>query len=170
MARLEVGILGAVRRGLMPRSAPRRRVSKNEARAPGLLRLARNDGGAAIEFALVAPIFLLMLLGILVYGLYFGLSHSIEQLAAQAARVSVAGLDDTERESLAEDYLADNVRYYPLVEADRLSISAAPAAGEPDVFVVTLNYNLTGSVLDLFPAFLPNPEIAASAAIQRGGY
>ena len=67
-------------------------------------------GSAAIEFALVAPVFLAMLLGILVYGLYFGLSHSVEQLAAQAARVSVAGLDDQERETLAEAYLTDNER------------------------------------------------------------
>lgn len=127
-------------------------------------------GSAAIEFALVAPVFLAMLLGILVYGLYFGLSHSVEELAAQAARVSVAGLDDQERETLAEAYLTDNERYYPLIEPARLTVAAGPASGEPDVFVVTLHYDLTDSVLDLFPRILPNPAIAASAAIQRGGY
>lgn len=129
------------------------------------------DGGAAVEFAMVAPIFLLMLIGILAYGLYFGLSHSVEELAAQAARVSIAGLSDSERNALAKSYLAKNAQFYPLIDTRRLSVSAGPAAGEPDVFVVSLRYDLSNSLLDLFPEVLPpHPEITASAAVQRGGY
>jgi len=45
---------------------------------------ARDPGGAgAIEFAIVAPLFLLILLGLLVYGIYLGSVHSVEQLAAR---------------------------------------------------------------------------------------
>lgn len=128
-------------------------------------------GSAAIEFALVAPVFLMMLLGILVYGLYFGLSHSVQQLAAQAARVSIAGLNDSERSNLAQTYLAENAQFYPMIDDRRLTFTTGPAPDESDVFVVTLRYDLTDTVLDLFPAIMPaHPEIDASAAIQRGGY
>ena len=61
-----------------------------------LLRVSRitsdNSGVAAIEFAIVAPIFFLMVFGMLAYAIYFGVVHSVQQLAADAARVSVGGL------------------------------------------------------------------------------
>lgn len=137
-----------------------------------LHRLLRcRSGAAAVEFALVAPVFLLILFGILVYGQYLSLVHSMEQLAAQSARRSLAGLDTAERTALALDYLNANARYYPLVDASRLSANAAPAPGNADIFVVTLDYDLTGTLFDVFPEFLPRRRrLSESAAVERGGY
>src|SRR5689334_21418066 len=59
------------------------------------------SGVAAIEFAVVFPLFLLIILAIIGYGSYLGAAHSVAQLAADAARASVAGLSDTERASIA---------------------------------------------------------------------
>ncbi len=64
------------------------------------------DGTAAIEFALVLPVFLVLMLGILAYGIYFAAAHSTAQLAADAARASVAGLNDVERANLAKASVA----------------------------------------------------------------
>ena len=50
----------------------------------------RSDhGAAAVEFALVVPIFLLIVFGILQYGLYFFDSNSVRQGVREAARQGV---------------------------------------------------------------------------------
>ena len=98
-------------------------------------------GTAAIEMALVFPIFLAVTLGILAYGIYFGAAHSIQQLAADAARSSVAGLDDVERSSLAGAYVQNNSARYALLTASLITIQAAPNAGSSNDFVVTLSYD-----------------------------
>lgn len=129
------------------------------------------SGASAVEFALVAPVFLVMLFGILVYGQYLSLVHSMQQLAAQAARQSLAGLDTAERSSLAQAYLAENAQFYPMIDTSRLSMAAAPESADPGVFVVTVSYDTRNTLFDLFPNFIAPPDtISESAAIERGGY
>ena len=45
-------------------------------------------GGAALEFAIVAPVLMMLLLGIFVYGGYFLVAHTTQQLANDAARAA----------------------------------------------------------------------------------
>lgn len=70
-------------------------------------RLPRH-GSAAVEFAFVAPVFLMMACGILVYGSWFSLAHSVQALATEAAKASIGGVDVAERRSLAIAYLDAN--------------------------------------------------------------
>jgi Flp pilus assembly protein TadG len=56
-----------------------------------LRRFDRAQSGASAEFALIMPVFLAMLFGIVVFGAYLGVVHDVQQLAAEAARSSVAG-------------------------------------------------------------------------------
>jgi Flp pilus assembly protein TadG len=49
------------------------------------------SGTAAVEFAILLPFYLFFLLGMLAYGIYFGAAHSVQQLAADAARTAIAG-------------------------------------------------------------------------------
>ena len=76
---------------------------------PGLRppRRAR-EGSAAVEFAIVAPLFLMMVCVTLVYGSWFLLAHSVQALATEAAKASIGGLDVAERRSLAIAYLDAN--------------------------------------------------------------
>ncbi|MFZ0325569.1 MAG: TadE family protein, partial [Actinomycetes bacterium] len=53
------------------------------------LRGRRDDGASAVEFALVAPILLMILFGILEYGLWFSDSLSMRQGVREAARQGV---------------------------------------------------------------------------------
>ena len=39
---------------------------------------------------MLAPLFILLLLGMVAYGIYFGASHSVQQIAADAARMLAA--------------------------------------------------------------------------------
>ena len=73
------------------------------------------SGGAAVEFAILAPVYLMMLCGMLAYGLYFGAAHSLQQLAADAARISIAGLDGAERDRLVGSYLDRHAGDYMLL-------------------------------------------------------
>ncbi|MEJ8631645.1 TadE/TadG family type IV pilus assembly protein [Sphingomonas sp. I4] len=60
-------------------------------------------GVAAVEMALVLPFLLALLMGIVSYGDYFLTAHLVQQAAHDAARASLAGMNATERKSIAVD-------------------------------------------------------------------
>lgn len=69
---------------------------------PSELALAREERGAAIvEMALVLPLLLALLMGVLVYGQYFMLAHSVQQAANDGARAAIVGLDAADRRAVA---------------------------------------------------------------------
>ena len=131
------------------------------------------DGTAAIEFALVLPVFLVLMLGILAYGIYFAAAHGTAQLAADAARASVAGLNDVERANLAKANVASNVSSYGvLLDASKLTVVAAPLPGDATEFRVAISYDASNLPIWSLTPFLPLPSstILQSAVIKRGGY
>lgn len=130
------------------------------------------EGTVAVEFAIVVPLFLMMVFGVVIYGAYLAVVHGVQQLAAEAARSSVAGLSDSERQQLALSYVTDNVRAYPLITPGRLSVEAGAASDNANVYVVTVHYDASGMFIYALPRFVPAPppDIVRSAAIQRGGY
>jgi Flp pilus assembly protein TadG len=126
---------------------------------------------SAVEFALLLPLFLLFVFGIVVFGTYLTMVHGVQQLAAEAARSSVAGLSDSERNSIATSYVALNASTYPLLVAANLSVNAAPSTNDANVYVVSVNYDASGSFIYSLP-FVPSPPslIVRSAAIPYGGF
>lgn len=134
--------------------------------------LAARDGAIAVEFAMIAPVFLMILFGIIVYGSYLSVVHGVQQLAAEAARSSVAGLSESERSSLANAYVTGNVNSYPLIDPAHLTVNAATSGSDPNVFIVTVNYDASGMFIYSLPTFVPAPSstIVRMAAIPRGGY
>lgn len=128
-------------------------------------------GSSAVEFALIAPVFLLLVFGALAYGIYFGAAHALQQLAADAARAAVAGLDREERIALATAFVADNGGAYILLDPDRLTLAAAPSPADPDQFLVSLSYDASAlPIWNLYPPLpLPDSQIAFSSTIRNGG-
>lgn len=131
-----------------------------------------DDGAAAVEFALVFPVALVFLCGLLAYGIYFGAAHSVQQLAADAARASVAGLDDAERVSIATGHVAASARNYPLLRSDRVSVTAAALAADPTQFEVRVAFDSEDLPIWVLSGLVPLPQkvIARTAVIKRGGY
>jgi len=131
-----------------------------------------NSGSAIVEFSLVLPVFLMMLLGMLAYGLYFGTTHSISQLAADGARASVAGLTDSERAQIARLTVLASAGNYPLVDASYVSVQAGPLDNDPTEFLVTVDYDASHlpiwGIAGLLP--LPPQRIQQTAVVKRGGY
>mgnify|MGYP001143827162 CR=1 FL=1 len=127
---------------------------------------------SAVEFALLVPLFLTIVFGIVVFGSYLAMVHGVQQLAAEAARTSIAGLNDSERGRLAAGYVSANATSYPLIATDHLSINAAPSAADANVFVVTVDYDASSTFIYLLPTFvpMPPPRIVRSAAIPYGGF
>lgn len=130
-----------------------------------------SSGTSAVEFAILMPVFLLLLTGMLAYGIYFGAAHSLQQLAADAARTAIAGLDEDERNELVGDFLAANADSYALIDADRLTATIGDKPGDPDHYRVVLTYDASDlPIWNLYPPLpLPSQQIAYSSTIRRGG-
>ncbi len=126
---------------------------------------------SAVEFAMVLPVFLTIVFGIVVFGSYLAVIHGVQQLAAEAARSSIGGMSETDRATLASTYVTANAGTYPLINAARLSVNAATSGSNANVFVVTVNYDASSMFIYTLP-FVPMPpsHIARSAAIPYGGF
>ena len=120
---------------------------------------------------MLAPLFLVLVFGIVVFGSYLAMVHGVQQLAAEAVRSSVAGLSDAERASLAANYVIANAGTYPLLQASRVTVTAAVSGADANVFVVTVNYDVSGNFIYSLP-FVPSlpTTIVRSAAIPFGGF
>lgn len=128
-------------------------------------------GATAVEFALLAPVFLLLLFGMTAYGVYFGASHSIEQIAADAARTAIAGLSPPERQSLVALFVSRNAGTYPFIDPRRLSVETADNPADSNQVVVRVRYDASGlpiwNMLQGLP--LPGRTISRSSTIRIGG-
>lgn len=120
-----------------------------------LRRFLRDPAGAvAVEFVLIAPILFALLLGIITLGYFMGVSHSVGQLATGAARASVAGLDQIERQEIAAQYLSEAGSRYPLLVPDNLTFTETYEATAPTGLTIAVSYDVTGTLLDVANGFL----------------
>lgn len=130
----------------------------------------RKDGAAAVEFGLVAPFLVAILLGIMAFGSFLGYAHSLQTAASEAARAAIAGLDPGERVVIATATAQRSIAVSPLLRASAVTVDAGPDANDPDLFTVTLRYDLNATLLSLVPRLLPLPQsLSRSASIRRGG-
>jgi len=128
-------------------------------------------GVAAIEFAIIAPVMLALLFGILCYGMYFGTVHGVQQLAAEAARAAISGMNNQERTTLARATVTNGARSYPFLAVDKLAVSSIETDPATGTFTILLTYDASGlPIFDLPFVPLPPRTIAHAAAIQRGGF
>jgi Flp pilus assembly protein TadG len=130
---------------------------------------SRCDGASAVEFALVAPVFIALLFGMAIYGKVLANYIAVQQLASEAARATVAGLNNSERTTLATSFVTNNVGSYPLLNRDYLSVATTPRSS---AFQVLITYNMANDpMLNLIGSIpLPGTTLVGSAAVQNGGY
>ncbi len=128
----------------------------------------RREGAAAVEFALVGPILVLLLIAIVVYGGWFLMAQSVQALASEGARAAVGGLDAVERDGLARREVTAAVRGVAL-DPDRMTIEVAEEAGRLRVVVV---YDSGDSLVMALGGMLPRPPVVIrrSAVIHVGDY
>ncbi|WP_099864776.1 TadE/TadG family type IV pilus assembly protein [Pararhizobium haloflavum] len=129
----------------------------------------RRDGASAVEFAIIAPLFLLVLLTMCAYGIYLGAAHAVQQIAADSARTALAGLTASERETLAQDYIRTVTLDYPLIAAEALAVKVGEESGGRQ-FTVRLTYDARSlPIWGLFAFPLPSSTIERFSTIRLGG-
>ena len=124
------------------------------------------EGAAAVEFALVGPILILLLIGIVVYGGWFLTAQTVQAVASEGARAAIGGLDAVEREALVRSEVTGAVRGVAL-NPDRTTILVTEQAGRLRVVVA---YDSSDTPLMLMGGMLPRPPavIRRVAVIQVG--
>lgn len=129
------------------------------------------SGATAVEFAMLFPLYVLLFLGMTSYGIFFGASHSIQQLAADAARVAIAGIDTTERRALAQAYITANADGYLFIESEKLTVAVGDNPVDPTQFHVALSYNAHDlPIWGLFDRLsMPDQVIVRRSTIRIGG-
>jgi Flp pilus assembly protein TadG len=134
-------------------------------------RLRGEDGVAALEFAIVSMVFLVILYGILTYGFIFGLDQSINHAAQEAARSAISTTTPAAAIIKAEDtamqrlsWLGSNIQSSDVVA----TVDPCPAPDTSwDCITVTITY--PWEARPVVPKFvgLPTPsQMQAVAVIQ----
>jgi Flp pilus assembly protein TadG len=113
----------------------------------------------------------MMLCGMLAYGLYFGAAHSLQQLAADAARISIAGLDSAERDRLVGSYLDRHAGDYMLLSRQYLTYAIGDDPSDPTQYRVALRYDVVElPIWNLYPPLpMPSRYMVYGATIRQGG-
>jgi Flp pilus assembly protein TadG len=126
------------------------------------------SGGAAVEFAFIAPVLILMLMGITGYGGYFWMSHSVQQLANDAARAAIPGTTIAERASLAKAVVVASAADNQLIPA-KVSTEVIDRDGR---LTVAVSYDAADSFAFAVRGVTPMPsdQIRRRASVQMGGY
>ena len=132
--------------------------------------LKSTSGTAAVEFALVLPFLLLVLLSIIAYGIYLTASHAIQQVAADAARSAVAGYNLTERKKLAQDYVDRSTLDYAFLDPSAVKVVLTDDKSNSNQFTVTIQYDAQAlPIWGLYTYMLPRKTISKFSTIRVGG-
>jgi Flp pilus assembly protein TadG len=149
---------------------------KNVARVfvcPGRARrgLGDDSGVSAVEFALVLPVFITLLFGVIVSATIEAIYIGTQELVSEAARASVAGLSDSERAQIVSSFISANITSYAFLDPTRISVSSSTISTTPSTYQVNLTYDMSSSFVyefsNLIP--LPSPTVQRTAVVLNGG-
>lgn len=126
-------------------------------------------GSAAVEFALIGPLFFFLLVGLVVYGGWFWMAQGVQNLAAEGARAAIAGLDPDERIRLAHGSVSNNLEGDALLSADAVQVAVQTDAG---AIRVVVTYDASTHPLMALAGLVPTPPrtIERQAVVRTGGY
>lgn len=138
-------------------------------RVPPYRFAACRRGSAAIEFAFVGPMLILLLMGMVVYGGWFWLAQSLQSLAADSARAAMGGLDAAERQSLATAFVTDQARAGAGLDPALILVQVD---SDTQAIRVHLSYDAHAHPILMLAGPLPKPPttIERTAVVRVGGY
>lgn len=129
---------------------------------PVILTLMRNRrGGAAVEFAILAPVLLALVAGGIFYSRWFTVASQTQNLASDGARAAVAGLDDTERQTIVSGLMTGAMARVPL---EKGATRTWRAWRDGDLYAVSVTTTLPDyDLARLIP--MPNPAVTREAVV-----
>lgn len=129
--------------------------------------LRATDGAAAVEFGIIAPMLIVLLMGMISYGSYFLTAHSVQQLANDAARAAIAGLDDAERQVIAQQSVNAGVIQQRYLQPQRMSVLMTRTEM---TLSVNVSYDASQEFWSRLMTSAPDPKISRTATIRLGGF
>ena len=135
-------------------------------------RYNNSKGVAALEFALVTPVFLCMVIGMICFGFYLTFLHELQELSSAAARSSVAGLSEAERDSLAQQFVTNAIARSSILNATDLTVTTATSGTPADNYSVTVSYSLAHTPVPMLASLIAIklPNISRTSTVVFGGY
>lgn len=136
---------------------------------PTLRRRLGSDrrGAALIEMAIALPVLLMLLVGIISYGMWLTDAHALQQSANEAARAALAGLTPDERATIARSTAADTVSQYSGLDAAQLVVAVQD---DGTTLSVTVAYDVSRQpLMKLSIVPLPDKTIARTASVRLSG-
>ena len=131
---------------------------------------ACEKGTAALEFAIISPIFILVLMTLIAYGIYLSAAHSVQQITADAARTAIAGVTEAEREQLVNNYITQSTINDAFLDRSKFTITVQPDPANANQFTVSVAYDATNlPIWNLYSYALPGKTITRFATIRMGG-
>lgn len=126
------------------------------------LRGREERGASALEFGLVAPVLLMVILGIIQYGFMYWSLQTAKATAREAVRRLIVGTEwaCTKQEVLDKVAMPAVGAATPQVQATYYQQDGTTPAGAPGVFGAPITVRVSFQTLDLGIPFLPVPDNA----------
>jgi Flp pilus assembly protein TadG len=115
-------------------------------------RLRSERGVAALEFAIVSQLLLLLLYGMLMYGFVFALDHNMTQAAAEGARAAIS--QTTNIATYAAQAAKDHLNFGQAKQYANVTASVAACASDPTIQCVTVTITYDNRAHPVLPGFL----------------
>ncbi len=119
-----------------------------------LIRRARNNKGTTVvEFALVLPIFLLLVLGIFDFGRYFFVEHTLQYATREGMRLALVGrrLDDGGNPMTREASIIKTIK-------DNASLAVDPSDPSLSIYIFQIDSNNNYQDPGNWQSFKNNPK------------
>jgi hypothetical protein len=91
---------------------------------------------------------------------------------SNSARASVSGVNDSEREAIAREFVASNAPAYPMLDPAKLQVTTTQSGPQRQTFEVAISYDMSDTVFANLASLvaLPPPLVERRAVVLRGGY
>jgi len=133
----------------------------------------KRRGAAAVEFAVVAPLFLLLLAGIIEFGQVFRIEHHLSTASRRAARTAMFnGAETTAVAAMVEERVEDMTGIDPSQITVEIAVNGDPEinlnqAQTGDEISVTVSVPYAEAGLGFFATFFSNATLSANCFFER---
>lgn len=133
----------------------------------------RKRGAAAVEFAVVAPLFLLLLAGIIEFGQVFRIEHTLSTASRRGARTAMlAGAETSAVAAKVVDRVVDMSGIDPSQITVEIAVNGDPnknlnQAETGDEVSVTVSVPYAEAGLGFFATFFSNATLSANCFFER---
>lgn len=130
--------------------------------------LRRRDGASAVEFAILAPIFIAGLMSMVGYAIYLSASASVQQMTEEAARAAVAGLSPQERQTLAQNAVATSVKDRAFIDPRKVVVTVS--GQDMERYTIKVAYDSSNlPIWSLFTYAMPSAKTITRTSVMRVG-